>query len=168
MFDAFGKAVATNPALVLHLLGSVSPTNAALARAEIPETNLRMEGFVPHDMALQRMADADVLVVISSVSESGAGTLTGKIFECLAVGRPIVLLASGGPAADLIERCDAGFAVSPTDVNGVTSAILEMADRAAAYVPPGPAVLAPYDRERQARRWSDLLESTSIVDATRD
>ena len=93
------------------------------------------------------------------VSESGAGTLTGKIFECLGVGRPILLLAPPGPASDLVEESGAGVGVNPSDVARAASTILQMASTSREFAGSAPNVLAPYERDRQAREWSHLLRS---------
>lgn len=158
-FEAFGSAASANRLLVLHLLGSISPSNEARARTVISGQSLSIDGFVSHDEALRRMADADVLVVISSVSESGAGALTGKIFECLAAGRPLLLIAPPGPASDLVREADGGVIARPTDVPGLTSAILSLAANAGSYSGPRSEVLMRFDRGLQTKAWNDLLAS---------
>jgi glycosyltransferase involved in cell wall biosynthesis len=159
LLEAFGRSARADSTLVLHLLGSVSPTNEARARAAIPAASLSLDGFVSHDEALRRMAAADVLVVISSVSEAGGGTLTGKIFECLAVRRPILLISPPGPAADLVKTADAGLVADPGDGEGLAGAIVRSAAlaRAGGVAGARPEVLARYDRSVQAASWSRLL-----------
>ena len=94
-------------------------------------------------LALQRRADALVLVASRDGSE-----VTGKLFEYLSAGRPIIALA--GPSVETIVSSTAtGVTVAPDDVD----AIAEQLRRAAsgelaadyrardldAYVYPGPA-----------------------------
>src|SRR5207249_4759083 len=43
-FEAFGRAAVTDARLVLHLLGSISPANEALARSMIPAAHLSIDG----------------------------------------------------------------------------------------------------------------------------
>jgi glycosyltransferase involved in cell wall biosynthesis len=160
LFDAFGAAAGRDSSLVLHLLGSVSPSNAARAQEAIPAANLSIDGFVPHDEALRRMAAADVLVVISSVSEEGAGTMTGKIFECLAVRRPILLISPRGPAADLVESSGAGVVADPRNPVALDWAIREAARlaRAPEFRGAAPEAMAKFDRRVHAETWSRILD----------
>ncbi len=159
LFESFGAAAGRDASLVLHLLGSVSPSNAARARQAIPGASLSIDGFVPHQEALRRMAGADALVVISSVSEAGAGTMTGKIFECLAVRRPILLLSPPGPAADLVRDSHAGVVADPRDPPSIQDAISEVAAivRSGQFTGIEDDALGLFDRRRQAEGWSSLL-----------
>jgi glycosyltransferase involved in cell wall biosynthesis len=159
-FDAFGRSARTDPTLVLHLLGSVSPSHAAQAQAAIPEANLSLDGFVPHEEALRRMAMADVLVVISSVSEAGTGAFTSKIFECLAVQRPILLISPPGPAVDLIEAAGIGVTVGPDDAASIADAIAGVAGlvRSRKRTAAPDEVLVTYDRSKHATTWSAILD----------
>lgn len=158
-FEAFGRVARTDPTLVLHLLGSVSPSNVDRARAAIPRQNLSIDGFVSHDEALRRMAEADVLVVISSLAEAGAGTMTGKIFECLALMRPILLISPPGPAADLLELAGNGIVADPGDERALREGIRAAADlaRVRGWTGAPAEVLALYDRSAQAATWDRLL-----------
>jgi glycosyltransferase involved in cell wall biosynthesis len=60
--------------------------------------------------ALQRSAKALVLVTSRHASEA-----TGKLFEYLAAGRPIVALAAGNEAARIVRETGTGVAVAPDD-----------------------------------------------------
>ncbi len=159
LFDAFGAAARKNHSLVLHLLGSVSPSNAVYAREAIPPANLSFDGFVPHDEALRRMAAADILVVITSESEAGTGTMTGKIFECLAVRRPILLISPPGPGADLVKVAKAGVVADPRDSVALARAIRDVARMARSFDFQGapPDILAKFDRRQHAETWSSIL-----------
>jgi glycosyltransferase involved in cell wall biosynthesis len=159
LFEAFGEAARADPRLVLHLLGSVSPTNADRAKAAIPANNLSIDGFVPHDEAIRRMSEADVLVVISSATEAGAGTMTGKIFECLAVGRPVLLISAPGPGTELVERSEAGVVADPRVPGAVRVAIDRAAELAKTdgFTGASPTVVAEFDRGKQAETWSAIL-----------
>ncbi len=52
------------------------------------------------------------------VTSPNSGEATGKLFEYLASGRPIVALAAGNEAARIVDETGAGIAVSPQDPRG--------------------------------------------------
>jgi glycosyltransferase involved in cell wall biosynthesis len=69
-------------------------------------------------LALQRAAD--VLVLITSRNSSEA---TGKLFEYLAAGRPILALAEGNEAERIVQETQTGMVVAPDDVDAIADAL---------------------------------------------
>ncbi len=104
-------------------------------------------GRMPREqaIALQRSGDA-LLLLTSSQHVSHA---TGKLFEYLAAGKPIIALAKGNEAARIVEETGTGVTVAPDDVEGILAAIRSLIDGSLAaryaprgldrYVYPGPA-----------------------------
>ena len=74
-------------------------------------------GFLDRDdvSALQR--SADVLLLVTSRNSSEA---TAKVFEYLAVGRPILALAEGNEAARIVRETRTGITVPPDDIDAIT------------------------------------------------
>jgi hypothetical protein len=105
------------------------------------------------------MAAADVLVIVTSEREAGPATMTGKIFECLALRRPVLLVAPPGPAAELIEQSGAGLVADPNDMGGMEDAIVSAAQWAQdpTYRGARTDFIDGFDRRMQTRIWSALL-----------
>lgn len=159
-FDAFGLEAMENPGdLSLQLLGFVSPEHLRAAEAAIPAGCVEAVAPVAHAHAVRLMGHAGVLVLITSVAEAGANTMTGKIYEYLAVRRPILLVGPEGPAADLVRSSGAGIVADPEDVEAMRTAIRDAAAlaRDPSFAGASDDVLARFDRRRQAERWSELL-----------
>ena len=95
-------------------------------------------------LALQRSADALVLLTSRNSSES-----TGKLYEYLFSGRPIIALAEGNEADRIVRETKTGITVPPDDVEAIVNALRLAAsgELARAYAPrnleqfayPGPA-----------------------------
>lgn len=75
-------------------------------------------------IALQREADA-LLLMTSSGHPSQA---TGKLYEYLTSGRPIIALAEGNEAARIVSETGTGITVSPNDPEQIAQALLSAAD----------------------------------------
>ncbi len=103
-------------------------------------------------IALQR--DADVLLLL--VSGSQRSIVTGKIYEYLAAGRPVLALSEPNEATRIVEETRTGAVVSPTDPDAIAAALtravrgeLPFTPRGTdAYVHPGPAIA--YERAIEA------------------
>lgn len=79
---------------------------------------------VPYEAALQAQAAASALLLV--VSPDTRGVTTGKVFEYLASGRPILALAGSSPAADLVRELDAGLVVGPRNVKGIKEGLTRL------------------------------------------
>jgi glycosyltransferase involved in cell wall biosynthesis len=103
--------------------------------------------------ALQR--EADVLLLITSPVHTSEAT--GKLFEYLGAGRPIIALAANNEAARIVRETGTGVTVGPYDVEGIEAALNSALDGtlAAAYAPRG---LDAYIYPRPAEQVAELVE----------
>jgi glycosyltransferase involved in cell wall biosynthesis len=139
-----------------ELAGPLLPEELELVRASVPAASLAVHAFMPHRDALRLMAGWDVLCVVAS---DGRASLAGKIYECLALRKPIVVVAPDGPAAALVTELRAGTVGDPRNPGSIRAAILDALSMARPdFVGASDAALAPYDRRRQAVRWAKLLD----------
>ena len=80
-------------------------------------------------LALQRDSDV-LLLLIPEADGRGKGVLSGKVFEYIAAGRPILAaVPPDGAAARLLRETGAGIVVPPDDVDAIGAALVELAER---------------------------------------
>lgn len=84
----------------------------ALARKEGVEAYVKYLGFVPRNEALRMQRDASALLFLEFESETVKGILTGKLFEYLFAGPPILAVGVGkeSGAGELLMRTEIGQA----------------------------------------------------------
>ena len=162
-FRSFGTVVREgriDPPPRLLLVGPISADQLATATASVPEAHLEVRPFMPHRQALALMSACDVLLVLTNAEEAGPAALTGKIFEYLALRKPILTIAPTGPATQLMEETGAGISADPMDAAAIEQAIVRVVRLASDRTFRGaPAhVIARFDRSRQAERWAALLD----------
>jgi glycosyltransferase involved in cell wall biosynthesis len=89
---------------------------------------LELVPYAPRTEALRLQRDSEaLLLLIPDAGGRGKGVLSGKVFEYLAAGRPILaVVPPDGAAADLIRETGAGVVVAPEDVEGMKTALGEM------------------------------------------
>ena len=114
---------------------------------------LELIDYLPRGESLRLQRDSDaLLLLVPDADGRGKGVLSGKVFEYLAAGRPILaVVPPDGAAADLIRETGAGVVVAPEDVDGIRDALTELHRR---FSNGGlPAVeLSEADRNRLSRR----------------
>lgn len=116
------------------------------------------EGYQPHQIALNYSAGADVNLLPINDDPASRTMFTGKLFELLRIGKPILAL---GPdqcvAGDLVKRARAGEYVNLADREGIVSALERIKNNPAAYKT-DKSVVREYERERLAGRLAMLYE----------
>lgn len=83
-----------------------------------------VHGHVTREEALWQQADADLLLLMESDKPEAQGVLTGKIFEYLASGTPIISLGSpeSSSIAKVINKTKTGF-ICENRIDKISSAI---------------------------------------------
>ena len=79
----------------------------------------------PHIGSLVSMRDASALALLGHGGAADSLLYTGKVYEYLSSGRPVLAILDEGPAAALIRSAGAGRVLAPGDVEGTVSALLE-------------------------------------------
>lgn len=113
-------------------------------------------GFVSRSDSLAAQACSSLLLLLESAEPEARGVLTGKLFEYLVSGIPVLAVGidSTNAAGALLERTGTGFcARSAEEIMQALSNSLELG-RFPFYAP-RPEIIATYARDRQAR---EILE----------
>ena len=114
---------------------------------------LELIPYAPRAEALELQRDSEaLLLLVPEAGGRGRGVLSGKVFEYLAAGRPILAaVPPDGAAAALIRETGAGVVAPPDDEEALAGALAELHGR---FLNGGlPDVeLREEDRERLSRR----------------
>lgn len=104
-------------------------------------------------IALQRRAAALLLITSADVSQS-----TGKLFEYLAAGRPILALAENNEAARIVQETNTGVTVPPGDVDAIAAALRSVVtgELVGGYAPRG---VERYTYPAPAEAMAELVET---------
>ena len=98
---------------------------AQARRSELENTTFL--GQLPAADAIDYLALSDVVVVPLKKAATFESALPSKVFESAAIGRPMIVSASGH-VADVVRQYDAGVAVEPGDAAQLAAAILQLRD----------------------------------------
>jgi glycosyltransferase involved in cell wall biosynthesis len=111
-----------------RFLGDFRPADRAWAESLGLGERLELIPYAPRSAALALQRDSEaLLLLIPEADGRGRGVLSGKVFEYIAVGRPILAaVPPDGAAAELIRATRAGVVVPPDDVDALRAALVEL------------------------------------------
>jgi colanic acid biosynthesis glycosyl transferase WcaI len=107
-------------------------------------SNVTFAGRHPADEMPDFMRAADGLLVHLRPSDIADHAIPTKILSYMAAARPVIC-ATGGAAADLIRRAEAGLVVQPGDARALADAVLALVSR------------SPVERERLGANGREYL-----------
>jgi glycosyltransferase involved in cell wall biosynthesis len=133
------------PDLALALVGTdpASPTGRRLAASH---PGLRLLGAVPFDEVPRYLVAADVVAVPQRESSDTRGQVPAKLFDAMALGRPVVSTRVS-MIPEILDGC--GLLVPPGDVGALAAAIGHLLDH-----PDEAAVLGARARQRCEAEYS--------------
>jgi glycosyltransferase involved in cell wall biosynthesis len=157
----------------------LAPLVAALARRPAGELRLVLHGYTAPELrrevddvasidvlppsswaeAIEQMRAADVCVITQSRAVGDATAIPGKVYEYLALGKPVLCISDGGATEQLLRRLGADALVArlgdPASIDTALGRIV------AAELPPpiDPDLLAPYSRAAEAGELARLLDT---------
>jgi glycosyltransferase involved in cell wall biosynthesis len=150
------------PALRVHLTGAVDPAVRRTIERYGLAPIVAVDGFVPHDEALRRMARSTLLLLTIEPFAQAVGMITSKLYEYLASGRPVLGVGPpGGDADALLRRHDAGAVVDWGDVERMMDVIMAHYEAWQNGDPRSGATwgdIQVHNRVQQAQRLADELD----------
>ncbi len=90
------------------------------------EDVVKVMGALPHRQALEMLESADLLLLIGDTSSGAADYIPGKLYEYMAMGRPILALQVDGEAQRIIETHHLGTVAHPQDKEAIKRAYLDL------------------------------------------
>jgi glycosyltransferase involved in cell wall biosynthesis len=119
--------------------------------------DIKLLGYVPQAEALRHMEETDYLLL----TMTDPTCVTGKIYEYLATGKPILAFSPpGGEVARTIEETSGGWCIDPADGEAIRTCLKNIAsgELAAQFRPDGEAIRR-YERPRLAAEFAAILIS---------
>ena len=140
-----------------RFIGRISDDQAALM--ENRKSRIQILGFLPQQQALQCVAETDYLLLTMTNDIS----LPGKLFEYLALGKPILALSRrNSEVFRILERTRTGWCVDFTDPTAIRSMLEEALHnvQTGSDFQPDWDEIRRFERPRLVRLYGNLIRST--------
>ncbi|MGQ9497475.1 MAG: glycosyltransferase [Desulfotomaculales bacterium] len=173
LLEAVGELIAEGKVrrdeIVLRFAGRFATDTLAETRDCIERLALggavEIMGELEHQQALGVLKGADLLLLVGDTAPEAGAYIPGKLFEYMAVRRPILALVVPGEASRIIEKHALGRVVHPLDREGIKRAYLELhrawkdgREPGGTAAGTGGAGLKIFDRRYQAAQLSRLID----------
>ena len=132
--DGFLAALAALPAsqlatIKLRFVGKIPPSIVEKIRQAVPDLELELAGYVDHRRSVGYLLQSSMQLLVIPKVDNNKGIITGKFFEYLASGRPVLAIGpKGGDLDDLMQQTDCGQLFSYDDDQGIKSMITRWQD----------------------------------------
>ena len=92
------------------------------------KTFVRIMGHVKREIALDAQKNAGVLLLLESSHLDARGTLTGKLFEYMVAGRPILCVGSCPEyeIGQVLNQTGTGIAIGPNEIKNLPKVLLNL------------------------------------------
>lgn len=155
--ETFGKK------LKISLVGQIDQSVLENLYAVGLKENTEIVPYIPHEQIQQAQGASQVLLLLVNNTPNAKGILTGKIFEYLASGRPILCIGpEDGDAAHILSETKAGVTVSFEDKEKMKEVVKVLYHKYLEKALPfnNSKEIEKYSRKAQAEEYAKLLEKT--------
>jgi glycosyltransferase involved in cell wall biosynthesis len=113
--------------IVFKIVGKISENIKAAINFSLPSDSVDFISYAPHDQAITYMVNSSLLLLIIPESGDNKIIITGKIFEYIASGKPVLCLGPlEGEAAMLISQLNNGRCYEYEDREKIKNYIREI------------------------------------------
>lgn len=165
--ELFQEGLIKPEQLRLRFVGAWESTDEecnSLAKVLEKQGLLLREPPVSHQSCVRQMKEASVLLVVQPESPL---QIPGKIYEYIAVGRPLLLIGGEGATAGLVERHNLGVSC-PNEVKRLKKVIHDIIAGVIPLRRPDAQTINRFDYRRLAGNLAELLDGVMTETAASD
>jgi len=147
--------------LQLDFWGNVSRDVQAELLAADKNHLIVFHDYISHEQVLQEMIDSDLLLLIINNVPDNKGILTGKIYEYLGAGVPVLGIGPiAGEAAEILQKTNAGQMFDYKDENSIKDFIARIYEnRLKGRTADHSAAVGSFSRQELTKELAEILAS---------
>jgi len=144
--------------LKIKLIGKVDHSVYNSIRKFSLESHVLSLGYMSHNKVITEQKKSKVLLLMVNNTPNAKGIITGKIFEYIASGRPVLVIGpKDGDLSQIINNTKCGIVCNFNDVNDLKSALMNLFQNKLSFS----ADASYYSRLNLTEKLSNLLNNVS-------
>lgn len=141
--------------ILIRFVGKVPPS--VVQKFRNTQLDIELVGYVDHPQSIEYLFRSSLLLLVIPDVKNNHGILTGKFFEYLAAGKPILAIGpTEGDLAKIIKETNCGQLFDYRDANGMGRFLVESLNHRASSSP-GREMASQYSRKQLTKRMAQLL-----------
>ena len=126
--ETFWQAIAElDLSIKIRLIGQVDNSVLESIKRNNIEKYVEIISYIPHNQVIEEQKKSDVLLLFVNNTPNAKGILTGKLFEYMASGRPILCIGpEDGDSARILNETQTGVTIGFDDKEKMKSVILDL------------------------------------------
>ena len=117
----------TSLSLQIRLIGQIDNSVISSIKRHNIEKYVEIIPYIPHNQVVVEQQKSDVLLLFVNNTPNAKGILTGKLFEYMASGRPILCIGpEDGDSARILNETQTGITIDFNDKEKMKSVILDL------------------------------------------
>ena len=157
---AIGELTQSIAFLKIKLIGQIDNSVIESIKRHNIEKFVEIIPYIPHNQVVEEQQKSDVLLLFVNNTPNAKGILTGKIFEYMASGRPILCIGpEDGDSARVLNETQTGITVDFNDKEKMKSIILDLMSKYQEnqLITKNNAAVEKYSRRNLAKEYVRLL-----------
>lgn len=158
LLDAISHLIETNKInsgdITVDFYGDRVEVAKEYAKQSEFKTFVRIMGHVKREIALDVQRNAGVLLLLESSDLHAKGTLTGKLFEYIVSGRPILCIGSRPKyeIGKVLKQTGTGLVIGPNEIKNLPEVLLQLMKKPTnvSWYKPNINEILKYSRHKQA------------------
>ncbi len=139
----------------IRLIGQIDNSVIESIKRHNIENYVEIIPYIPHNQVIEEQQKSDVLLLFVNNTPNAKGILTGKLFEYIASGRPILSIGpENGDSARILNETQSGVTVDFNDKEKMKSVIWDFVEK--------------YNDNQLITRHSEMVEKYSRRNLTKD
>ena len=116
--------------LKIRLIGQVDNSVLLSIKENSLENHVEIIPYIPHEKVIIEQSSSQVLLLFVNNSPNAKGILTGKIFEYMASGRPILAIGpKDGDTAIILDETKSGVIIDYEEKEGMKKVIIDLFEK---------------------------------------
>ncbi len=139
----------------IRLIGQIDNSVIESIKRHNIENYVEIIPYIPHNQVIEEQQKSDVLLLFVNNTPNAKGILTGKLFEYIASGRPILSIGpENGDSARILNETQSGVTVDFNDKEKMKSVIRDFVEK--------------YSDNQLITRHNEMVEKYSRRNLTKD